>query len=101
MKRAYDIIIRPVLTEKSYDNLSSGRKLYEFIVAKNATKTEIKLAVEDIFGVQVEKVNTLNQIGKMKRQGMHEGRRPATKKAYVQLKADSKGIEFFDSLVVE
>ena len=100
MKRAYDIIIRPVLTEKSYDNLSN-RRVYEFIVAKDATKTEIKLAVEDIFGVQVEKVNTLNQIGKMKRQGMHEGRRAATKKAYVQLKADSKGIEFFDSLVVE
>ena len=100
MKRAYDIIIRPVLTEKSYDNLSNHR-VYEFIVAKTATKTEIKLAVEDIFGVEVARVNTLNQQGKMKRQGMHEGRRPATKKAYVYLKEGSKGIEFFDSLVVE
>ncbi|MBQ9949156.1 MAG: 50S ribosomal protein L23 [Clostridia bacterium] len=100
MKKAYDIIIRPVLTEKSYDNLSSLRR-YEFIVDKRATKTEIKLAIEEIFGVQVEKVNTLNQDGKMKRQGMHEGRRASVKKAYVQLKEGSKGIEFFDSLVVE
>lgn len=97
MKKAYDIIIKPVLTEKSYDNLSLKR--YEFIVDKRATKTEIKMAVEEIFGVKVDKVNTLNQDGKVKRQGMHEGRRPATKKAYVQLKEDSKGIEFFDSLV--
>lgn len=100
MKRAYDIILKPVLTEKSYDNLSEYKR-YEFIVDKRATKTEIKLAIEDIFGVQVEKVNTLNQDGKMKRQGMTMGRRPATKKAYVQLKEGSKGIEFFDSLVVD
>lgn len=100
MKRAYDIIIKPVLTEKSYDNLSSLRR-YEFIVDKRATKTEIKLAIEDIFGVQVEKVNTLNQDGKMKRQGRSEGRTASFKKAYVQLKPESKGIEFFDSLVVE
>ena len=97
MKRAYDIIIKPVLTEKSYDNLSSLRR-YEFIVDKRATKTEIKLAIEDIFGVQVEKVNIINSLGKMKRQGRFEGRRANTKKAYVMLKESSKGIEFFDSL---
>lgn len=97
MKKAYDIILKPVLTEKSYDNIAFNR--YEFIVDKRATKTEIKLAIEEIFGVQVEKVNTLNQDGKMKRQGMNMGRRASTKKAYVQLKEGSKGIEFFDSLV--
>ena len=100
MKSAYDIIRRPVLTEKSYDNLVE--KTYEFIVDKNATKTEIKNAIEEIFeGVKVDRVNTLNQDGKMKRQGLNQGRRASTKKAYVKLKADSKGIEFFDSLVVE
>ena len=89
MKFAHDIIIRPVLTEKSYDNMAN--KTYAFIVDKRATKTEI-------FGVQVDSVNTVNNLGKMKRQGLHQGRRPATKKAYVKLKKDSKGIEFFDSI---
>ena len=97
MKRAYDIIRKPVLTDKSYSNLSFKR--YEFIVDKRASKTEIKAAVEEIFGVQVAKINTVNQEGKMKRQGLSQGRTPAFKKAYVQLKPDSKGIEFFDSLV--
>ena len=96
MKTPYDVILKPVLTEKSYDNIADKR--YGFIVDKRATKTDIKRAVESIFGVQVEKVNTMNQLGKMKRQGRTEGRRPSTKKAYVQLKKDSKGIEFFDSL---
>ena len=96
MKTPYDIILKPVLTEKSYDGFAERR--YGFIVDKRATKTDIKRAVESIFGVQVEKVNTMNQLGKMKRQGRTEGRRPSTKKAYVQLKKDSKGIEFFDSL---
>ena len=93
MKFAHDIIIRPVLTEKSYDNMAN--KTYAFIVDKRATKTEVKSAIEEIFGVQVDSVNNL---GKMKRQGLHQGRRPATKKAYVKLKKDSKGIEFFDSI---
>ena len=96
MKTPYDIIIRPVLTEKSYDNIPAKR--YGFIVDKRATKTDIKRAVETIFGVQVERVNTMNSLGKMKRQGRTQGRRVSTKKAYVQLKKDSKGIEFFDSL---
>ena len=96
MKFAPDIIIRPVLTEKSYDNMAN--KTYAFIVDKRATKTEVKSAIEEIFGVQVDSVNTVNNLGKMKRQGLHQGRRPATKKAYVKLKKDSKGIEFFDSI---
>ena len=96
MKNAHDIIIRPVLTEKSYDFLSA--KTYTFIVDKKASKTEIKQAVEEVFNVKVANVNTINVMGKMKRQGIHEGRRPSTKKAFVKLTKDSKGIEFFDSL---
>ncbi len=96
MKSAHDIIIRPVLTEKSYDNMAS--KTYTFIVDKKASKTEVRQAVEEIFGVKVDSVNTVNNLGKMKRQGLHQGRRPSTKKAYVKLKKDSKGIEFFDSI---
>ncbi|MBR5292642.1 MAG: 50S ribosomal protein L23 [Clostridia bacterium] len=96
MKSAHDIIIRPVLTEKSYDNMAA--KTYTFIVDKKASKTEVRQAVEEIFGVKVDSVNTVNNLGKMKRQGLHQGRRPSTKKAYVKLKKDSKGIEFFDSI---
>jgi len=96
MKNAHDVIIKPVLTEKSYDNMPS--KVYTFIVDKKASKTEIRQAVEEIFGVKVDSVNTVNNLGKMKRQGLHMGRRPSTKKAYVKLKKDSKGIEFFDSI---
>lgn len=93
---AYDIIIKPVLTEKSYDGIQD--MLYTFKVDKNATKTQIKIAVEQIFGVKVAKVNTVNYNGKLKRMGRTEGRRPAYKKAYVQLAPDSKRIEFFDNL---
>ena len=92
----HDIIIRPILSEKSYAGIAD--KKYTFVVAKSANKTEIKLAIEDIFGVKVEKVNTANVDGKWKRMGMHQGKTPAYKKAIVQLKADSKSIEFFDSL---
>ena len=73
-------------------------KKYYFIVAKSANKTQIKLAVEEIFGVKVEKVNTAIVGGKLKRQGKYEGYTPDYKKAIVQLKKDSKSIEFFDSL---
>ncbi len=93
---AQDIIIRPLLTEKGYDGIA-GKK-YTFIVAKAANKTEIKLAVEKLFNVQVESVNTANCKGKLKRMGRNEGYTPDYKKAIVQLKADSKTIEFFDSL---
>ena len=93
---AYDIIIKPGLTEKSFDHVPEKR--YTFIVAKNATKTEVKEAVEKIFGVTVDRVNIVNTLGKIKRMGAHQGRRPNLKKAYVTLKEDSKGIEFFDSM---
>ena len=96
MKSPYDVIIKPVLTEKSYDYLAE--KTYTFVVDKKANKTEIKQAVEAVFGVKVDSVHTVNQLGKMKRQGRFEGRTASTKKAYVKLKKDSKGIEFFDSL---
>jgi len=96
MKYAHDIIVKPVLTEKSYDFLESKR--YTFLVDKRASKTEIRQAVEEIFGVKVDRVNTVNSLGKIKRQGAHSGRRPSTKKAYVTLKKDSKGIEFFDTM---
>ena len=91
-----DIIIKPLLTEKSYSGIAD--KKYVFIVAKNSNKTEIKLAIEKLFDVQVESVNTVNCRGKLKRMGRNEGFTPNYKKAIVQLKADSKTIEFFDSL---
>ena len=96
MKTAYDLIIRPVLTEKSYASIAD--KKYVFEVAVNANKTEIKAAVEEIFGVKVESVNTMRVEGKMKRQGRTQGRTPEIKKAYVTLKKDSKPIEFFEGM---
>ena len=96
MKDPHDIILRPVLTEKAYDGF--GEKRYVFEVQVTANKTEIKQAVETIFGVKVEKVNTLRTLGKIKRQGKNSGRTPEIKKAYVTLKEDSKTIEFFDGM---
>ncbi|MBQ2714609.1 MAG: 50S ribosomal protein L23 [Clostridia bacterium] len=93
---AYDVIKRPILSEKSYAGI--GVKTYTFEVAKAATKTEIKLAVEKIFEVKVAKVNTANYDGKIKRQGRSEGKTSAYKKAVVTLTADSKAIQFFESL---
>lgn len=94
---AHDIIIKPVLTEKSYEVIEN--KTYVFVVAKKAGKTEIKQAIETIFdGVKVEKVNTINRLGKVKRQGIHSGRRASTKKAYITLTKDSKTIEAFDNM---
>ena len=104
-----DIILKPVLTEKGYDGLQpadpdhkSDRTLYgkkySFYVAKNANKTQIKIAVEQMFGVQVESVNTVTQRGKLKRQGRSQGYTPTRKKAIIQLKEDSKPIEHFSSL---
>ena len=93
---AHDIIIKPLLSEKSYAGIKD--KKYSFIVKKTANKTEIKLAIESIFGVKVEKINTANVHGKLKRQGRYEGYTPDYKKAIVQLSKDSKSIEFFDSL---
>ncbi|CDD68386.1 50S ribosomal protein L23 [Firmicutes bacterium CAG:475] len=93
---AYDIIIEPILSEKSYDGIANKR--YTFKVVKSATKTQIKAAVEQIFQVKVDKVNTSNYDGKLKRMGRNEGRRSAFKKAIVTLTDDSKAIEFFESL---
>ena len=97
MKSAYDIIIKPVLTEKSYAQMAE--KKYSFQVAINANKTEIKYAIEEIFeGVKVDSVNTMRTEGKMKRQGRTQGRTAEVKKAIVTLKQDSKGIEFFEGM---
>ena len=96
MKTAYDIILTPVISEQSMD--VAAEKKYTFKVATDANKTQVKLAIEEIFGVEVAKVNIMNYDGKVKRMGRYEGRTAAYKKAIVQLKADSKGIEFFDSL---
>lgn len=92
----YDIIIKPILSEKSYAGISTKR--YTFKVHPDANRTQIKKAVEEIFSVKVDKVNTLNMEGKIKRMGKNEGRRASYKKAFVQLSADSKPIEFFESL---
>ena len=95
---AYDIIRRPVITEQSMDGVADQK--YVFMVDVNATKTQIKAAVEEIFGVKVAKVNTLRQQGKMKRTGSFPmGRRAEYKKAVVTLTADSKTIEFFEGMV--
>lgn len=92
----YDIIIRPVITEKSM-SLISERK-YTFIVHKSANKIQIRNAIEKIFNVNVDRVFTMNYMGKVKRVKFHQGRRPEFKKAIVQLRNDSKSIEFFNSM---
>ena len=95
---AYDIIKRPVITEQSME--MTEMKRYTFEVAKSANKIEIAKAVEEIFGVKVVKVNTLNMQGKEKRTGAYpKGRRPSWKKAMVTLSEDSKTIEFFEGMV--
>ena len=95
---AYDIIRRPVITEQSMEAVAD--KKYVFMVAVNATKPEIKEAVEKVFGVKVAKVNTIRSQGKAKRTGAYPmGRRPETKKAIVTLTPDSKTIEFFEGMV--
>ena len=95
---AYDIIIRPVMSEKAFAGISQEPKRYTFIVAKNANKIQIKQAVEQVFGVKVDRVNTVNVRGRLKRQGRTEGYTASKKKAIVTLTADSKAIEFFESL---
>ncbi len=94
---AQDIIIRPIITEKSMAGI--GMKKYTFEVAKDATKIDIARAVETLFGVKVSKVNTLHVRGQMRRQGKNEGYTPSWKKAYVTLTADSKTIEFFEGMM--
>jgi len=92
----YDIIRRPVVTEKSMASMSE--KKYTFIVDIHANKSMIKRAVEDVFGVKVEDVKTAKYIGKTKRVGVHVGKRPDYKKAVIKLAEDSKGIEFFENM---
>lgn len=97
---ANKIIIRPLLTEKSYAGIQN--KVYTFVVAKNADKVAIKKAVEELFGVKVASVNTVNVKGQKKTQNTKAGRTVGKtsdyKKAIVTLKEDSKSITFFDSL---
>ena len=96
MKLAQDIIIKPIITEKSMD-LTADKK-YVFKVAKDATKPEIAAAVEELFKVDVKSVNTINMKKKPKRMGVNFGYTSEWKKAIVTLKADSKPIEFFEGL---
>ena len=98
MANVYDIIVRPIITERSM--AAVAEKKYVFEVAKDANKVEIKKAVEEIFGVTVIKVNTVNVIGKEKRTGRFPaGRTAEWKKAIVKLSADSKTIELFEGMV--
>lgn len=96
MKAAQDIIIEPVITEKSMAGIAD--KKYTFKVAKDANKLEIADAVEELFKVTVAKVNTVSMRGKKRRMGRYEGKTASWKKAIVTLKKDSKSIEFFDGL---
>jgi large subunit ribosomal protein L23 len=88
-----DVILKPVISEKSYGLLEKSK--YTFVVAPDANKTEIKIAVQRIFGVQVVSVNTLNRPGKRKRTRFGYGKRKDTKRAIVTLSAESKPIEIF------
>ena len=97
MKFAQDIILRPIITEESM--MGTADKKYTFKVAKTASKSEIKDAVEQLFGVKVEKVNTMNCKGHLRRYGRYEGYTASWKKAIVTLTADSKTIEFFDGMM--
>ena len=93
----YDVILKPVITEKSMNEMSL--KKYTFLVHTEATKSQIKEAVEKMFeGTKVKSVNTMNQDGKNRRRGMVVGKTAKTKKAIVQLTEDSKDIEIFEGL---
>ena len=95
-KTFYDVVRKPIVTEKTMSGLAD--KKYTFEVAPGANKIQIKQAVEGIFGVKVASVNTMNVLGKIKRMGVHSGKRPDWKKAIVTLKEDSKTIEFFEGM---
>lgn len=92
MKFAEDILIRPYITEKSNMDMAEGK--YTFIVDRKATKTEVKMAVEKVFGVKVKSVNTAIYGGKVKRQGVHIGKTPSYKKAIVKIDTDPSSIEY-------
>ena len=93
---SHDIIRRPVITEKTMTAMAENK--YTFIVHINSNKSQIKRAVEEVFGVKVASVQTIRTMGKTKRMGVHVGKRSDYKKAIVTLAADSKGIEFFEGL---
>ena len=97
MKTAHDIIIKPIITEASMSMAADKR--YVFKVMKSATKPEIANAVEELFGVKVADVNTINMKKKPKRLGVHAGYTSEWKKAIVTLKADSKPVEFFEGMM--
>ena len=94
---AHDIIIKPIITEKSMQGIAN--KTYTFKVAINANKIEIANAVETVFGVKVKKVNPMRAKGHLRRQGRSEGYTADWKKAIVTLKEDSKAIEFFEGMM--
>ena len=94
---AQDIIVRPIITENSMTGI--GMKKYTFEVGKSATKFDVARAVEELFGVKVAKVNTMNVRGHFRRQGRSEGYTSAWKKAIVTLTEDSKTIEFFEGMM--
>lgn len=96
MSTPYDVILKPVISERSMDDVQERK--YTFKVNKDANKTQVKQAVEEIFGVEVEKVNIMNVKGKMKRVGRNVGMTADTKKAIVKLTEGSKEIEFFQGL---
>ena len=98
---AQDIIIRPIITEASMIGAAAeeGQKKYTFAVANGANKPQIARAVEELFKVKVDKVNTISMKGKKRRYGRFEGYTSSWKKAIVTLKADSKSIEFFDGMM--
>ena len=95
-KTPYDVIIKPVISEKSMDDTKERK--YTFKVSKDANKTQVKQAIEEIFGVEVEKVNIMNCRGKLKRMGRTSGMTASSKKAIVKLTEKSKEIEFFQGL---
>ena len=93
---SHDIIRKPVITEKTMTAMAENK--YTFIVHITSNKSQIKRAVEEVFGVKVASVQTIRTMGKTKRMGVHVGKRSDYKKAIVTLAADSKGIEFFEGL---
>ena len=109
MKTPYDVIIRPIITEQSMEDLDikkyafevakDANKMYTFYVAPSANKIEVAKAIEEIFGVKVIKVTTINVMGKAKRTGAYPmGKTASWKKAVVKLSADSKNIELFEGM---
>lgn len=96
MKAPQDIVVRPVITERSMRDMEQNK--YTFVVDKKANKIEIRKAVEELFGVKVERVNVVNYMGKMRRMGRNIGRKSNWKKAFVKLAEDSKKIEFFEGM---